>query len=176
MAVLGQLKVAGEIVCLADDTWEWLRGLVIVAAIYNGRAFDSTWNDLSWSTVTSSTKASGRVEDIGVPPAELIALDVPSVRRVMEMNSQETTITPSGKLRGFGQNLVTWLKILIVIPVNPGDKLVIIHPKVLEYGELGTRPLRTARAENIVYLGDKTKIISPWSFGMASGRRTERGD
>lgn len=46
---------------------------------------------------------------------------------------------------------------LVDIPGKRGDTVAIRHADVLEHGELGTRPLRTARAENIIHLGGKTK-------------------
>ncbi|KAF1955373.1 hypothetical protein CC80DRAFT_564968 [Byssothecium circinans] len=158
LSFLGQVEVAGEAVCITDQTWDWLHGPVLGAEIYNGETFDSALDDVSWSTTDTSAKPIGKVEEVGFPEAGLIAPDVCPVRRVMGLSAKELIITPSGKkILDFGQNLVDWLKILVDIPGNKGDKVVIRHAEVLENGELGTRPLRTARAENIIHLGGKTK-------------------
>ncbi|PSN71410.1 hypothetical protein BS50DRAFT_282333 [Corynespora cassiicola Philippines] len=158
LGFLGQLEVGGSVVCTTDSSWEYLDGPVVAAEIYNGEIFDTTRDDLSWSTPTSSAKAAGKVEEIPFPSAELIAPDVAPVKRVMEVRPQSIHITPSGKkVLDFGQNVVGWLKILVDIPGKPGDRLVIKHAEVLEHGELGTRPLRTAKAENVILLGGKTK-------------------
>lgn len=76
----------------------------------------------------------------------------------MEIEPKELINTPNGKkVLELGQNLVGWLKVLVDIPGERGDMVVIRHAEVLEHGELGIRPLRTARAENIIHLGGKTK-------------------
>lgn len=158
LSFLGQLEVDDQVVCATDSSWEWLEGPILGAEIYNGEIFDTALDDPSWSTTTSSVTPNGPVEDVGFPSAELIAPDAAPVRRVMEIEPIKLITTPKGKkVLDFGQNLVGWLKILVDIPGKSGDAVVIRHAEVLEHGELGTRPLRTARAENIIHLGGKTK-------------------
>lgn len=158
LSFLGQLEVDGKVVCATDSSWEWLQGPILSAEIYNGEIFDTTLDDPSWSTTTSSTTPNGLVEDVGFPSAKLIAPDAAPVRRIMEIEPIELITTPKRKkVLDFGQNLVGWLKILVDIPGNRGETVVIKHAEVLEHGELGTRPLRTAKAENVIHLGGKTK-------------------
>jgi alpha-L-rhamnosidase len=79
----------------------------------------------------------------------------------MEVKPQNIITTPSGKkVLDFGQNLVGWLRIERDIPGN-GD-LLIRHAEVMEHGELGTRPLRTAKQQTLVKLGGgSTKGYEP---------------
>lgn len=137
---------------------EWLEGPILAAEIYNGEIFDAALDDPSWSTTASSATPNGLVEDVGFPSAKLIAPDAAPVKRIMEIEPKEIITTPNGKkVLDFGQNLVGWLKVLVDIPGKRGDTVAIRHAEVLEHGDLGTRPLRTARAENIIQLGGKTK-------------------
>lgn len=158
LSFLGQLEVNGNILCATDASWEWLEGPILSAEIYNGEVFDTRLDDPFWSTTTSSATSNGKVEDVGFPSAKLIGPDIAPVKRIMEIEPKELITTPKGKkVLDFGQNLVGWLKILVDIPGRSGDTVMIRHAEVLEHGELGTRPLRTARAENIIHLGGKTK-------------------
>lgn len=76
----------------------------------------------------------------------------------MDIEPIELITTPMGKkVLDFGQDLVGWLKILVDIPGKGGDTIMAGHAEVLENSEFGTRPLRTARAENIFHPGGKTK-------------------
>jgi alpha-L-rhamnosidase len=162
LGILAQVEVAGEVVCVSDQSWEYLDGPILGAEIYNGEVYDSTLEQPTWSSTSSTAQAQGRAYELPFPLAQLIAPEVAPVRRVMEVEAQEIIRTPTGKLiLDFGQNLVGWLRIQDDIPGKAGDELVIRHAEVMEHGELGTRPLRTAKAENTVKLGGKTKGYEP---------------
>ncbi|KAB5559702.1 bacterial alpha-L-rhamnosidase-domain-containing protein [Coniochaeta sp. 2T2.1] len=153
LGILAQLEVDGKVACKSDATWELLGdGPILASEIYNGETFDTTLANPSWSTNSVEIQSSGCAEELPFPGAALISPDVAPVRRVMEVRPQTIITTPSGKLvLDFGQNLVGWLRIGRDIP-GPGE-LVIRHAEVLENGELGTRPLRTAKAEARIKLG-----------------------
>lgn len=158
LGFLGQLEADGQVICVTDNTWDWLQGPILGAEIYNGEIFDTSLDDCSWSTTETSTRAFGKADEVGFPHAQLIAPDAAPVKRIMEISPQKVILTPTGKkVLDFGQNLVGWLRVLIDIPGKKGERVVIRHAEVLEHGELGTRPLRTAKAENVIHLGGKTK-------------------
>ncbi|OAA56260.1 alfa-L-rhamnosidase [Niveomyces insectorum RCEF 264] len=164
LGFLGQLEIDGQVVAATDNTWGHLDGPLLASEIYNGEIFDSTLDDPNWSKATSTSmqQSGGKAQEITFPEAELIAPHVAPVRRVMEIRPQAVITTPKGKkVLDFGQNLVGWLRIEQDLPGKPGDELRIRHAEVLEHGELGTRPLRTAKAEDIVKLGGKTKGHEP---------------
>ncbi len=111
---------------------------------------------------TSSAMPKGRAEELSFPTAELISPDVAPVRRIMEIKATKIITTPSGKkVLDFGQNLVGWLRIEKDIPGAAGDQLLIRHAEVMEHDELGTRPLRSALAREIIKLGGRTKGYEP---------------
>lgn len=152
MAFLGQLEVDGQPLVTTDSSWEYLYGPVVESEIYNGETFDTNLHDPHWSTVPSISTSLGPAEELPFPSAELISPDAPPVRRVMEMRPKELIITPEGKkVLDFGQNLVGWLRIEKDIPCK--GELLVRHAEVMEHGELGTRPLRTAKAQLSIKLG-----------------------
>ena len=161
LGFLAQLEVEKQVVCTTDTSWEYLDGPVTNSEIYNGETVDTTLEDPSWSTVSTSAAGLGLSEELPFPKAELIAPDVAPVRRIMEVKAHNIITTPSGKkVLDFGQNLVGWLRIETDIPGN--GELLIRHAEVMEHGELGTRPLRSAKAQTLIKLGGiSTKGYEP---------------
>ncbi|KAL1959386.1 hypothetical protein VTO42DRAFT_2189 [Malbranchea cinnamomea] len=162
LGFLGQIEVNGQIICVTDSSWEYLDGPVVLSEIYNGEIFDSTLNDPSWSIPGSQVAAQGKAQVLPFPTAELISPDVAPVRRLMEVKPIQLITTPSGKtVLDFGQNLVGWLRIEKDLPGKKGDQVLIRHAEVMEHGELGTRPLRSAKARELILLGGPTKGYEP---------------
>lgn len=164
LGFLAQVEVDGRVVCLTDRSWEYLDGPIISSEIYNGEVIDTRLENPAWATTVASNKllSSGQAEELPFPSAELIAPDVAPVRRIMEIKPIEVITTPAGKkVLDFGQNVVGWLRIEKDLPGDDGKELLIRHAEVLEHGELGTRPLRTAKAQDIIILGGSTKGYEP---------------
>ncbi|WWC63686.1 uncharacterized protein I303_106291 [Kwoniella dejecticola CBS 10117] len=155
LAFLAQLEVDGSPEIVTDDTWECLEdGPIKNSEIYNGEIFDSTHSDEN----VKPTK----VEVLPFPEAELISTDAPPVRKVKEVKPVKIITTPSGKtILDFGQNLVGWIRLEKDFEGKKGDELFIRTAEVLEHGELGTRPLRTAEPNDRILLGGKTKGWEP---------------
>lgn len=164
LGFLGQLEANGHVVCQTGPDWEVLTdGPVLSSEIYNGEEYDSRQYDQTWSTVpddASSHEALHMAEVLPFPTAELIAPETPPVRRLMEIEPQQIITTPSGKkVLDFGQNLAGWLRVNVDIPGT--GTVTIRHAEVLEHGELGTRPLRTAKASAVLHLGGPTRGYEP---------------
>jgi alpha-L-rhamnosidase len=96
--------------------------------------------------------------DLGV----LVAPDGPPVRVTEILPAKAITTSPSGKpLIDFGQNLVGWVR-LTVRGGKRGDPVTIRHAEVLEGGELGVRPLRTAKAtDEFILAGPGEVTLEP---------------
>jgi alpha-L-rhamnosidase len=151
---LCQLEVDGQIACVTDTSWEHLEGPVVHSEIYNGETFDSRLDDLSWCQYEGlfAQPGLGAVEQLPFPVAELSTSEAAPVRRVMVLKPQTLITTLTGKkVLDFGQNLVGWVRIESDLPGH--GELVIRHAEVMEHGELGTRPLRTAKATARIKLG-----------------------
>jgi len=122
------------------------------SGLYNGETVDLRDELPGWS--------SPGFDDAGWAPVEVGSLDVttlvaptgPPVRRTEVVPVQAISTSPSGAtLVDFGQNLVG--RIRFSLPDAPaGTQITVRHAEVLEHGELGTRPLKAARATDVVVL------------------------
>lgn len=151
IAFMGQVEIDGKVVIASDDTWDVSASPIVNSEIYNGEIFDTAFTD---------TSSHGKAQIVPFTDAQLISTDAPPVRRIKEVKPIEVITTPTGKtVIDFGQNLVGWPRIERDIQ-GTGD-LVIRHAEVLENGELGTRPLRGAKATTTIKLGGKTAGWEP---------------
>ena len=160
LGVLAQLEVQGKTVVesRADDDWEWAHGPIISSEIYDGEVYDAQQELPGWTTPEGTKGAwSSEVRDVGFPSGKLIAAECPPVRVTESIKPKELITTPSGKtILDFGQNLVGWLKIEShPAGLAAGDKIRFSHAEVLENGELGTRPLRHAKAQVEITVGQE---------------------
>lgn len=76
------------------------------------------------------------------------------MREVQTIEPQRVFQSPTGKtLIDFGQNLVGWLRLNVQGPA--GTNITIRHAEVLDEGEIGVRPLRSAKATDTLILNGK---------------------
>ncbi|GAB3614958.1 alpha-L-rhamnosidase [Humibacter ginsengisoli] len=128
-----------------DESWKSGPSAVLANDLYDGETIDARRLDDAW-------KHPGFTGDdwVGVHTVEFDASTLapyigPHVKRWNEIPVAEVITSPSGKtLLDFGQNLVGWLRLRVQGPA--GTEITVKHAEVLEHGELGTRPLRTAQA------------------------------
>jgi alpha-L-rhamnosidase len=158
LALLAQLEVTtqdGTVLVLAtDNTWQ-ARPIGIVADdIYDGQTTDLRFDaDSIFATP---------VEVIDADLSRLVAEDGPPMRIVDEVPATRVWTSPSGRtLIDFGQNIVGWVRLRIG-GAKPGTEIVLRHAEVLENGELGVGPLRSARATD-TYLtsGADEEVLEP---------------
>lgn len=136
-----------------DDTWKSSFGPVTAGEIYDGEKYDDRLaaNIQGWSTCRFNSTSWSDTRVLPSLLGELVPPDQPPVRRIQEVKPQRFFKSESGKtLVDFGQNLVGWLRLRVDGPANTTIELR--HAEVLEDGELGIRPLRKARAEDVVHL------------------------
>ena len=151
MGFFGQVEVDGKPVCASDKTWEWSSGPIQESEIFDGEVYDSRSDYL---------KVSGKVDVLSGPEGKLISTDSPPVRKVQEIKAKEIITTPSGKtILDFGENFVGWLR--CERDIEGTGEMLLRHAEVLEDGELGVRPLRMAKARDIIKLGGPTKGWEP---------------
>ncbi|TCM40318.1 family 78 glycoside hydrolase catalytic domain [Kribbella sp. VKM Ac-2568] len=160
LAVLAQLEVTtsdGEIhVFGSDETWTAHESAIITDDLYDGQS-------------TDLRRVAGQTTAVDVLDADLnllVAPDGPPVRVTDVLAAVEITTSPAGKtLVDFGQNLVGRVR-LKVRGGSAGDEVVLRHAEVLENGELGVRPLRTAKATDSYILAgpDEVTLDSPLTF------------
>ncbi|KAI6352658.1 hypothetical protein MCOR25_009345 [Pyricularia grisea] len=143
------------IVVPTNQTWKANHGPILASGIYAGETYDSRleeemhgWSSPSFNKTWLATKQLSALKGQLTPP------DGPPLRKLEERKVVSVFKSPSGKtLVDFGQNLVGWLRINVEGP--SGTSIVIKHAEVLDQGELGTRPLRTANATDTFTLNGK---------------------
>lgn len=160
LAVLAQLEVTtadGQVnVFGSDDTWTAHESAITADDLYDGQATD----------LRRSPGSPTPVDVLDADLSLLVAPDGPPVRVTEVLPAVEITSSPSGKtLVDFGQNLVGRVR-LKVRGGAEGDEVVLRHAEVLENGELGVRPLRTAKATASYILAgpEEVTLDSPLTF------------
>jgi alpha-L-rhamnosidase len=130
---------------VTDGSWTAGPSAVLFNDLYDGQTIDArrysdTWlgrgfSDKSWTGVHRAEFDFGTLTPYIGPP----------VQRQEELRPIKIWTSPAGKmLVDFGQNLVGWVK--VHVQGSAGTTITLRHAEVLENGELGTRPLRSAKA------------------------------
>ena len=157
LALLAQLEVTtsdGGIFRLGTDaTWTARESGVLADDLYDGQRTDLR---------PRTDIRTDAVEVIGTDLARLFAPDGPPVRVTQTVPATAVFSSPSGAtLVDFGQNLVGWVR-LRVREQAPGQEVVVRHAEVLEHGELGVRPLRSAKAtDSYLLAGAPLEVLEP---------------
>jgi len=133
-----------------DDGWSVHSSDILSDDLYNGQLTELRGSaDASAQDVAAPDGEHGgehSVEAVDFDLGTLVAQQTEPMRVVAEVPAVEIITSPSGKtLVDFGQNLVGWVR-LRVRGGRAADTVTVRHAEVLEHGELGVRPLRTARA------------------------------
>jgi alpha-L-rhamnosidase len=158
LALLAQLEVTtadGAVKVLAtDDAWTATEGSVLSDDLYDGQHVDLRRAPLREG-------GEDGVEVLDEDLSRLVAPDGPPVR-ITEVRPVVSIVrSPAGAtLVDFGQNVVGWVR-LRVDGHEPGEEIVVRHAEVLDDGELGVRPLRTAKATDRYLLAGGVEILEP---------------
>ncbi len=160
IGVVAQLEVDGRVVTKteASGNWEWAFGAITGGEIYNGETYDSRLDKGNWAKKGQADWNWKPVKDLPFTDAEFIFPEAPPVREIMTKPIVDIHRSSSGKLiLDFGQNLVGFLRFLVEPAVESGQTITIRHAEVLEHGELGTRPLKEAKATDTLVTGGTLK-------------------
>ncbi|WP_156759008.1 glycoside hydrolase family 78 protein [Microbacterium karelineae] len=148
-----------------DGSWRSTLGPVTRADLYMGETYDARraiagwdepgFDDSDWSAATA----------VPFDARTLVHPDGPPVRRTETLAVAEVIRTPSGRaVLDFGQNLVGRVRVSVPA-MDPGSVVTLRHAEVLENGELGTRPLRAARAtDELVSAGEAFAYEPQFTF------------
>jgi alpha-L-rhamnosidase len=158
LALLAQLEVTttdGVVHVLAtDETWTARESEIVADDLYDGQV-----TDLRRRGTSARTAGVAEVEwDLD----RLVGPEGPPVRPTGVLPATRVWTAPSGStLVDFGQNAVGWTR-LTVRGLDAGSKVTLRHAEVLEDGELGTRPLRSAKATDTWFLdGPGERVLEP---------------
>jgi alpha-L-rhamnosidase len=164
LGAIAQLEVTFEDghrqVVVTDDSWASGPSAVLVNDLYDGQTIDARRLDDSWTRPGDAPEGWGGVEVLEFDTSRLTPYVGPPVRRQEVLRPVEVWRSPSGRtLVDFGQNLVGWLR--FTVSGAAGQEITIRHAEVLEDGELGVRPLRTAQATDRFVLSGSQDTFEP---------------
>ena len=143
-----------------DETWSAHASAITADELYDGQSIDARLLDPDWASVDGSSEGWGGVRAVDFDTSVLTEHIGPPVRRQEVLPAQRVWTSPSGKtLVDFGQNLVGWLR--FTVTGDAGSTITIKHAEVLEHGELGTRPLRSAKATDTLTLSGGVDVFEP---------------
>jgi alpha-L-rhamnosidase len=130
---------------VTDESWSAGPSAVLANDLYDGQTIDARRRDDGWLRPGFAGAGWVGVHPVDFDTAQLTPYVGPHVTRWTILPVREVITSPAGKtLLDFGQNLVGWVKMRATGPA--GTEVTLRHAEVLEHGELGTRPLRSARA------------------------------
>ncbi|WP_235496674.1 alpha-L-rhamnosidase [Leifsonia sp. Root4] len=158
LALLAQLEVTlvdGSVQILATDgSWVARPTGILSDDIYDGQTTDLRNDPDAPFTAT--------VEEVDADLSRLVGEDGPPMRVTATIPAAKIWTSSSGKtLVDFGQNLVGWVR-LRIRGAAAGSEIILRHAEVLEDGELGVGPLRTARATDTFLLsGAAEEFLEP---------------
>ncbi|WP_222853334.1 alpha-L-rhamnosidase [Fodinicola acaciae] len=155
----GSTQVVGT-----DETWTAGPSAVLANDLYDGQTIDARRRDDSWLDAGFAGDGWCGVHVLDFDTDILTPYVGPRVTRWKELAVTEISTSPSGKtLVDFGQNLVGWIR--VTVQGEAGAEISIRHAEVLENGELGTRPLRTALAtDRFVLSGGRDEFEPTFTF------------
>ncbi|WP_425553309.1 family 78 glycoside hydrolase catalytic domain [Gryllotalpicola koreensis] len=145
---------------VTDESWRSGPSAVLANDLYDGQTIDARLVDDAWKRPGFDDGGWRGVHALEFDTSTLVPYIGPAVRRWNELPVAEVIVSPSGKtILDFGQNLVGWIRVRTSGPA--GTEITIRHAEVLENGELGTRPLRSAKATDRYVLSGGTDEFEP---------------
>jgi alpha-L-rhamnosidase len=143
-----------------DGSWTAGPGAVLADDLYDGETIDARRRDDTWLRPSFAGEGWAPVEVLDDDLGRLVDYVGPGVVRTQEVAVQRIWTSPAGKtLVDFGQNLVGWVR--VAVRGDAGTEVVIRHAEVIEHDELGTRPLRTAKATDRYILSGGDDVFEP---------------
>lgn len=164
-AVLADLEITFEDghtqLISTDEQWDAGPSSITADDLYDGEHIDARLRDNSWATPGPAPQGWSTVRVIDdFDRSRLVPFLAPPIRRQQEISIQTVSTTDSGRLLlDFGQNLVGWLRLHTT--GSAGSVITVRHAEVLEDGELGIRPLRTAKATDVYTLSGGSDEFEP---------------
>jgi alpha-L-rhamnosidase len=149
LGVIAQLQVTfadgHRQLVVTDETWRAGPSATLANDLYDGQTIDARLADGTWMYPGAALPGWGSVETLDFDTSRLTPYIGPPVVRHETLRPVDVWPSPSGRtLVDFGQNLVGWLR--FTTQGEAGAEIVVRHGEVLEHGELGVRPLRSAKA------------------------------
>ena len=164
LAALAQLDIEfsdGNVqTVVTDKSWTAGPSAVLSNDLYDGQTIDARRQSDAWLQPGFSAWAWTGVHQAELDFGTLTPYIGPPVSRQEELPPIKIWTSPAGKtLVDFGQNLVGWVRANVQGPA--GTTITLRHAEVLENDELGTRPLRSAKATDRFILSGGDDVFEP---------------
>jgi alpha-L-rhamnosidase len=164
LTVIAQLEMAfadgHRQLVITDGTWLAGPSATLSNDLYDGQTIDARRAGDAWMQPGAAPPGWGSVETLEFDTSRLTPYIGPPVIRHESLRPVKIWPSPSGRtLVDFGQNLVGWLR--FTIQGEAGTEIIVRHAEVLEDGELGVGPLRTARATDRFVLSGGADFFEP---------------
>jgi alpha-L-rhamnosidase len=165
LALLAQLEIeyldGSHQRVVTDKNWGASTGAILASDIYDGETYDARLEQDGWSNAGFDSSAWTAVDILERDLTKLEAPISPPVRQIEEIAPLHILKSPSGQtLVDFGQNLVGCVRLSVRGTV--GTQITLRYAEVLEHGELGIRPLRTAVCtDSYVLRGENLETWQP---------------
>ncbi|MHC6229416.1 family 78 glycoside hydrolase catalytic domain [Arthrobacter sp. MMS24-T111] len=165
LGFFGQLDIEfedGHVQSIASDTtWHAGPSTTTFNDLYDGQAIDARRSQKGWAEpgFVPGSDWTG-VRELAFDGGRLAEPVGPPVVRAGVVRPVEIFTSPGGRtLVDFGQNLVGWLR--FTVRGKAGQAITVRHAEVLENGELGVRPLRSAKATDTFILSGGEDVFEP---------------
>jgi alpha-L-rhamnosidase len=164
LALVAQLEVLFEDghrqAVTTDGTWRAGPSGILTNDLYDGETIDARLRNPSWLSPEFEDEVWVGVDVLPFDTGRLVPTVAPPVRRHERLAPIAAWKSPAGHtLLDFGQNMTGWTKLRV--QGAPGTEVKVSHAEVLEDGELGTRPLRTAKATDTYVLSGNEDVFEP---------------
>ncbi|KAF7579837.1 Bacterial alpha-L-rhamnosidase family protein [Clavispora lusitaniae] len=143
---------------VSDNSWQSSPGPIVAAGLYDGESYDANREIPGWSSAAENGVDSWAGVD--VVPFETSRIEpqtFPHVTVQRKISPKQIFTTPKGKtVVDFGENIVGFVEFQNATAPK-GYQIQFKHAEVMEHGELGTRPLREAKAtDTYTFKGEKS--------------------
>jgi alpha-L-rhamnosidase len=143
-----------------DESWTSGPSAVLADDFYDGQTIDARLASDAWLRPGFSSDSWTGVTALDFDVDKLVEYVGPPVVRHEELRPVKIWQSPAGRtLVDFGQNLVGWLK--FAVRGERGETITLRHAEVLEDGELGVRPLRSAKATDELIMSGNDDFFEP---------------
>ncbi len=164
LGLIAQLELSFEDghqqIITTDNNWRSAPSAVLANDLYDGETIDPRVRDDAWKMPNFDDSGWTPVEDLSFDHSRLVPYACAPVVRHEHLRPVEISTSPSGHtLVDFGQNLTGWTRIRVHGPA--GSEIEVRHAEVLDHGELGTAPLRTAKATDRYILSGYDDVFEP---------------
>ncbi|MBV9922135.1 MAG: family 78 glycoside hydrolase catalytic domain [Pseudonocardia sp.] len=145
---------------VTDERWQAGPSAVLANDFYDGETIDARLVDNAWQLPGFACEGWVGVHVEEFDPSLLTPYLGPVVRRQEELRPVRVWTSPAGAtLVDMGQNLVGWMRVRV--QGEGGATVTLRHAEVLENGELGARPLRSAQATDRFVLSGGEDVFEP---------------